>query len=450
MTDKNELQSGVNETRSEQTAEEHLAESSKITADTDGLQETEPEQRKDAEPSADASADGKTEPEDAVDSEPDQEDDFTFIDADSAKDRSKMIPETEISNQPQAEELRHAKTVRRRTDNTEYKIIRRRRFLRRGLPILIVVAAAACVSGVFGWKKYSAYRARQEKIQQTEQKKKDEAQAAKDLVDQNISAVVTNYLNTYASGDTATLGTYAAPLSDSEKSYISADTQYIDGYKDVSCTKSQGTADNQYFVTATYSMVMKNASTAYPGYSYFVIEKNDQGAYVINNRYSFYNRNYPNTEIDQNVKTAFDTYLSDNQKKIYDAIAKKQGEATAADPTLKAAIDAKNKTDQAWLTATENGKNLSAWDQSSGTAKTKQETAKKVKLIKKYKTGTKIYPVDNIIIRKSPSKKGKALATAYANKELYLLGQTKNGWFYVKTGSVTGYVNSDYVVSKLP
>ncbi|HAD19851.1 MAG TPA: hypothetical protein DCF42_05575 [Lachnospiraceae bacterium] len=448
MTDKKELQSDIDTARNGQTAEEPLAEPSETPAETAGLRDTETGRHADAEPVSGETADGNPAAEDAADAETDREDDFTFIDTDSVKDRSKLIAETEGSEEPRAEELKHAKTARRRTDHTEYRILRRRRFLRRGLPILIVAAAAACVCGVFGWKKYSAYRAGQEKIQQTEQKKQEQEQAAKDLVDQNITAVVTNYLNTYASGDTATLGTYAAPLSDSEKSYISADTQYIDGYKDVSCTKSRGTADNQYFVTAVYNMAMKNASTAYPGYSYFIIEKNDQGAYIINNRYSLYNRNYPNTEIDQNVKTAFDKYLADNQKTVYDAIAKKQGEATAADPTLKAAIDAKNKVDQAWLSATGNGKNLSAWNTAAGTAQQKQEQAKKVKLVKKYKTGTKVYPIDNIVIRKSPSKKGKALATAFANEGLYLLGQTKNGWFYIKTGNVTGYVNSDYVVGR--
>ena len=55
--------------------------------------------------------------------------------------------------------------------------------------------------------------------------------------------------------------------------------------------------------------------------------------------------------------------------------------------------------------------------------------------------------VDNYVnIRSKASEEGKIIGKLYDNAAATILGE-KNGWYKIKSGSVTGYINGDYLVT---
>jgi hypothetical protein len=361
-------------------------------------------------------------------------------------------------------ELLDAGTDRRNADEGEIGRVRRKRRARIGIPITIIIIVAILVGGWFGWKYFQEQKAAEaQKSEKQETQKQEE-----NLIDQNISILITNYLTAYASADTANIKAFADPVSDAELSYIPVYTKRIDGYDGIACTRTDGATEGQYFVTVTANEIYKGCSTKLPKIFRFVVEKASDGTYKINNLYSAFNLAYHVSEQDETVAQSFQTFLkSADSTKADSQVAADAQAALASDEALKKQADATTAAVSEWNETTKNGtvipkesakkettkKETSKKSAAKDSEKTKKKdstgTAKKsTKIIKTYKAGYRAYPKESILIRKKARKSSRALATAYKGNELILLAETENGWYKIRTGKVTGYVKASYCKKK--
>ena len=376
-----------------------------------------------------------------------------FIDEKSARDKS-MRPDGSAGNFPMDAD----------TDDFEQGRGRRKRRARVGIPVTIVIIAALLVGGWYGWKYYTEQKAEQQK----QDAKQENIAQEENLIDQNISILVTNYLTAYATADTDSLAAFASPLSDLEKNYITAVTPLIEGYDGIDSARSDSVNENQYFVTVTANEIYKNTQTKLPKTFHFVVEKSEDGTYLINNLYSAFNLKYKEADTDAATLQAYQAYLKSADVTASDSTAQTGAqEALKADAALKKQVDAANAALAAWEKNSKNGtvipaapKKEAAKDAKKTTAKTDSKDSKTDskdtkdkkskdskstgKVVKKYKAGYRAYPTDDIRIRKTADTKGEVLATAYKDKELILYEEVDGGWYKIRTGDVTGYVKKEY------
>ncbi len=389
--------------------------------------------------------------------EPEPDDDFEFIDHSGRKDSGYYEEE------PEDDWLMDAKTSRRKSDQSEQNRMRRRQMIRRRLPIIIVIAAAIVALCIFGANRIKARKA--EKAQEAQEQ--EENQQEEILVDQNLSILITNYLTAYANADMETIGDYAQPISNVEKSWIKADSKYIENFNNISINRVNAEADNMYYVAVPTTIKYEGVDTERPTLYYFVVEKNEDGVYMINNLYSYYNRRFSAYPTNGSATEAFKTFMkSDAVQELADAADAQFEEAKASDENLTAMAKKAHKVMVNWVKkhTDEDGNiidNLKGTEfyegaddsdtedtsEEEGTSE-EEEADDGVTLVKTYPAGRKVYPQDDCRIRKLPDTESEAIGTAYKNHELYLLGRTDNSWYKVKTGSLIGYVRCDLVSTK--
>ena len=157
-----------------------------------------------------------------------------------------------------------------------------------------------------------------------------EKNASQELVD-----LFTNYYNAYASGDTETLEQFVSPLSDNEKSYIGALSDYYEKYENVTCYSMPGATDDSYLVSTIYDLKFYEIDTPAPGMDFFYVERDGKGNLYINNVYSSYNFNFLENELDANLYSMILNYeKSDDVKALQSQVQTKYDEAVASDDKL--------------------------------------------------------------------------------------------------------------------
>lgn len=369
-------------------------------------------------------------------SEKSENDDFQFIDEDSAKDKSKMAPES--GDTSESSELRGAKTQRRKTDPTEQKLARRKRFRRRGLPILIVILCAAAVACFFGYRYYRSEQKEKAAIQKQQEKK----QQKEDLLNQNLLVLSTNYLNAYAKGDTDSLSQYASPLTDAEKQWVAINAKYVDSFSDAKVERTDAKEKDTYFLFVRCNMKEEGSDTKVPWYVYELVTKTSDGTYQISNAYSAFNREFKLTETDDDLSKEFEAWI-DSKEEEMQSIRDSASEVMKKDDALQKTNDARTAALEQWKTDTKNGTDLKAAEKKKAANKSKKLT----KLTTRYPDGAIVWAKTEVRIRKLPSKKSKVLKVVPKHKKLYAYGRTANGWYKVRTHNTKGYIKGRYITS---
>ena len=296
-----------------------------------------------------------------------------------------------------------------------------------------------------------------------------EKNASQELVD-----VITNYYTAYAAGDTETMEGFVSPLSDNEKSYIGALSDYYEKYENITCYSMPGANDDSYLVSAVYDLKFYEIDTPVPGMDFFYVERDGKGNLYINNAYSAYNFTFLEDSLDANLYALVLSYeKSDDVKALQSQVQTRYDEAVSSDDklanmlggTLRAVISnwreavANTQTDN-----TQSGTQIDNTTQStqdtqstedvkkddskpedtqkddSDTSDTKTEDTKKDDSSKK-DTG-KVKTKDICNVRAKASTDAEILGRVDIGVKLKKLG-TSGEWTKVKFQGQTGYIKSD-------
>ena len=152
-----------------------------------------------------------------------------------------------------------------------------------------------------------------------------------------LETLVNDYYTAYAAGDTDTLATIAAPVSDEEISYIKFYSQYIDSFNDIKIFTKQGLTEDSYLVSTEVEIKYVDIDTTAPGLNFFYVETNEEGKLYINNLYGSFNQNNNIFEMGTEVSDLISAFirrqdLLDMEAEITDAYNK----ALASDDKLNA------------------------------------------------------------------------------------------------------------------
>ncbi len=151
----------------------------------------------------------------------------------------------------------------------------------------------------------------------------------------DIVALITDYYEAYASGDTETLLTLATPVSDMELSYISLMSQFITGYSDITCYVKPGVAEGEYAVSVVMSMSMEGLETAAPGLDFFYLGTDEDGNLYINNIYSQFNLYSEIEDLDEEIAAYIAEYEElDEMQELIEQVQESYEEILESDEEL--------------------------------------------------------------------------------------------------------------------
>lgn len=169
---------------------------------------------------------------------------------------------------------------------------------------------------------------------------------------EEINTLVQNYFTTYAAGDIATLETYATPISEVEKSYITLMSQYVSGYANIQCYTKAGLNEGEYAVSVVYDMQFEGIQTSAPGLDFFYVRTNENGAYYIDNLYSQFNLQNREVELDSQIEEYIGVYeIQADMLQLCTDVQTRYEEALAADADLLNMVDVTIKEAvQSWVT----------------------------------------------------------------------------------------------------
>lgn len=320
---------------------------------------------------------------------------------------------------------------------------------RRVWPLVLIIIVVVVVAGYFGYRYYESHH-KNGNGADTQQTSEQNTEQTTTTTDQNISALITNYLSAYAVADFDSLPDYASPLTDLEEGYISANKSHIESYNDIVCTKTKGPKNNTWFVMVTDSVKYYNVDTERPQILFFYVYRDSNGLYKIDNRYSMFNRKYLVSKVDKDIYKAFKDYLNTNTVK--------DAQADVSERSQKA-LDSDDDLDKAFSSLS---KALSKWESSAASDITKQQKksgndltdAKKVKVKKEAKkvTSKKISGTGRaktlVNVRKKPSEDAKRIGRLKKKKKVTLLARTSNHWYKIRYKTKKGKKHTGYVMAK--
>lgn len=150
-----------------------------------------------------------------------------------------------------------------------------------------------------------------------------------------IKELLEKYYEAYAQGDTAELEKVATPVSDNEKSYISALSKYYEKIMNITYYSKQGPTDGSYFVSVRTDIKFYDVDSTAPALDFFYVETNADGKLFINNLYSIYNLNFAENPMDSDIYTLIQQYMQQEDfEKLQGKVQVAYNEAISGDEKL--------------------------------------------------------------------------------------------------------------------
>ena len=123
-----------------------------------------------------------------------------------------------------------------------------------------------------------------------------------------LKQLLTDYYAAYADGDIDALEKLAEPISDKEKSYITLMSKYIKSYDINGISTKPGVDKDALLVSVDLDIHYKKLDEPAPGLDFFYVEKDKKGNYIINNRYSTFNAQNGELDVDPTITTLIATF----------------------------------------------------------------------------------------------------------------------------------------------
>ena len=123
-----------------------------------------------------------------------------------------------------------------------------------------------------------------------------------------VNDLIETYFDAYVNADVELIEELVTPLSDMEKSYITAMSQFYEEYQNVTCYTKHGLSRDSYIVSACFEIKFAEQETTAPSMVLFYLQTNEEGDLYINNLYSDFNMKYAELAINKDVYTALKKY----------------------------------------------------------------------------------------------------------------------------------------------
>ena len=125
-----------------------------------------------------------------------------------------------------------------------------------------------------------------------------------------VNELIKEYFSAYVAADFTALETFVKPLSEMEKSYITAMSPFYEEYQNIKCYTKHGLSKDSFIVSACFDIKFKDQAVTAPSMILFYVQTDENGALYINNLYSDFNMKYSELAINKNVFTALRKYTT--------------------------------------------------------------------------------------------------------------------------------------------
>lgn len=291
---------------------------------------------------------------------------------------------------------------------------------------------------------------------------------------EELKQLLTDYYTAYAKGDVDALEKLATPISDKEKSYIKLMSKYIKSYDIKEIETKPGVDRDALLISVALDIHYKKLDEAAPGLDFFYVEKDKKGKYVINNRYSTFNAQNGELDVDPTITTLIATFeqqadviaLQSEVTQAFNALtlenkdfnvffAKTMPEAVtdwAADYKKKEEKQTKKEAKKeaaAKKKAKEEEKKEEAKKEESKDEKTKEETAKQdtEKTDSAEKKTDTVVAKEKVNVRSKPSTDARSLGKVSGGTELTRYKE-KSGWSKVDYDGTKAWIKSEFLTVK--
>lgn len=274
-----------------------------------------------------------------------------------------------------------------------------------------------------------------------------------------INELMGNYYEAYAAGDTETLATLADPISDSEKSYISVFSQYVEEYRNLACYTKTGLDNGSYVVSAYTEVKLKDVDTVAPGLERFYLKKNESGTLIIDNVYGQFNTKAKEYDKDEKVESFLEEFGHQaDVVKLLGEVQEKYEEALAADEYLKTMVettvpDAMTVWASERATAAKKAEEDKKAAEEAAKKAAEEEAAKKAEEEKKaaeLAAAVTVYATDKVNVRAKAGETEEIIGQLEKGSQTTRL-EEKDGWSRIDyMNGKQGYVKSDYLSTDKP
>ncbi|MCD8152428.1 MAG: SH3 domain-containing protein [Clostridiales bacterium] len=383
-----------------------------------------------------------------------EEDELEFISLDSVRDKSHAATGEIIRD----EHVSEKKTKRRSVDAGAAKKEKVQKIAKKNLALIVVgilVVIILISVLVIGVRSRMAKKADENKEQPVS------VQEYETDAYEQINTVITNYYNCYASGDVSSIIQYAYPMSETEQTYITMYSAFVESYENIVCYTKTGLDDSSYIVSVSFSVKYNDVETTAAGMDFFYVRITDDETAYIDNTYSPFNLLYQEYTLDQEILQLIQTYESSEdvialqagvQTQYEQALEQDEALRTLVEGDLAAAISSWQSEYEEILAqkaaeAAAQVQESTDTDESAGDAESTETTEDTASTSTETESKAWVYVTDTVYIREEPSESSTALASATAGSEVRQLAVTDTGWTKVKSGDVVGYIKTEYISS---
>lgn len=270
---------------------------------------------------------------------------------------------------------------------------------------------------------------------------------------EELNTLIENYYNTYASGDTETLQTYASPISASEQSYIQFFSQYVEKYQNLKVYYKRGLDDQSYLVSVYLEIKFVDIDTAAPGLDFFYVTTDDNGNLYIDNTYSSYNTSNGEFEMDTTIAQLIATFeeqedvlalQAEVQSAYNEAVLNDTNLQTFVSTTLqeKAAEWASNY--KAQVAAEEQAAAEQAAAEQAAAEQAAAEQAAAEQAATDAANATTVYTTSKVNVRDSASTDGNSLGQLEAGTAVTKYAD-EGEWSRIDYNGSNGYVKTEFL-----
>uniref|UniRef100_UPI004055DA76 SH3 domain-containing protein n=1 Tax=Agathobacter sp. TaxID=2021311 RepID=UPI004055DA76 len=275
-----------------------------------------------------------------------------------------------------------------------------------------------------------------------------------------LNELVTTYFNAYVNADIATLETVVKPLSDMEKSYVTAMSQYYEEYRNVVVYSKQGLSKNAYIVSACFDIKFYDKEELAPSMVLFYVETDEEGNLYINNLYSDFNLRYSELDVDKEVYTALRKYTTQaDYMELFGGIEASYNELIKENADIyqltKRVIPAAR---QEWEETVYYAASTEADTENTGTTESTESTQQETENTEGTQTTEEQTPpeseepqvqkvkstADDVNIRSSASTDSESLGKMNMGDEFVKLG-IEGDWTKIEYNGGTGFIKSEFL-----